>query len=189
VYDFLKKQGFKLVLKDISLNWPVYVVHATLIDKKEYMPAFSHGTGSSFSLKEATEKAISEAIQVYSGLSEIAKYEKNKVVNVEGVIGNCRLAWLDPLIYPHIKHLISKNKAKTKRKKTNSMNELIKLIKKENHEVLSSKIVEVGDLTLVRTYITGATHPDDRLERISKKLEKNIKLYCPRGAYWDPILI
>ena len=188
IRNFIKTLDLKLVLKDISLDWPVHIVHATLINEKEYIPAFSHGTGSSFSLKEAIEKAILEAIQVYSGLVELAKHEENRVVSVEGVIGNSCLAWLDPLIKPHISHLIHQGKREERKEKTNNMDELIKIIKKKGHEIFSAKLAEVGDLVLVRTYITGSTHPDDRLERISKRLGKNIKFHCPRGAYWDPIL-
>ena len=187
----LEKQGLRIVLKNISLDWPINVAHATIINEKESLPAFSHGTGCAFSFKEAAEKALLESIQVYSGLAEIAKHEWSRIISVEGVLGNSRFAWTDPLIKPHINHLIEKGPVdkRNKKKIAKNISDLVKMLCIKDHEILSSNLGEEKGLVVVRTYLTGATHPDDRLERISKRLQNNIKTHCPKGAYWDPILI
>ena len=190
IIKFCSKNKLKIVIKDISLDWEIPIAHVTLVSVDQSMPGFSHGTGASFDWMTSISRALLEALQVYSGLSEIVKYKWDSITNVHGVMGDGRMAWTDPLFYPHIKHLIEKSKKEfIPKKKITNVRDLIGRLNRRKHKIFTSELNNLYGLHVVRVYISGATQPDERLERIGWRLQNNINRYCKdRGAYCDPIL-
>ena len=185
----LRKQHLRIVCKDISLDWPVPIVHATIIDEQQCLPAFSHGTGAGFAIQTAVARAICEAIQVRAGLKEIAQAHWKEIATVAGVFGHPQLAWSDPLFAPHIKHLTQKSKKRHNPKHIASVRTLLNTLRSTNHDVFAAPLATYENLNVVRVHINGATQPDIRLERISKRLSDFKQKENLRDLYGDPILI
>jgi hypothetical protein len=65
---------------------------------------------------------------------------------------------------------------------------LIELVSRKGYSIFAAPVYKKCGLNIVRVYIPEATQPDERLERISKRLldyKNKLKL---RGFYCDPIL-
>jgi thiazole/oxazole-forming peptide maturase SagD family component len=192
IKQLLKSKGFNLVLKDMSLDWGIPVVHAVLCDEKGKIPAFSHGTGASFSLSTAIARAVCEVLQMYSGLVEVTdtNFEWEEVVSVDGVLGKPELAWSDPLYRTHLEHLLTASEQQWKNEyPVNSLKSLLEKLRELGHEVIVADLKSGTDLQVVRVHITNATQPDPRLERMSPRLHAWAEREgLKKGFYGDPIL-
>ncbi|HYF29137.1 MAG TPA: YcaO-like family protein [Candidatus Paceibacterota bacterium] len=192
IVQALEKRGFKLSVKDLSLDWGVPVVHAVLVDTQGGIPAFAHGTGASFSWATAVARAVCESVQMYEGLSAVMndEWKWEDVVSVAGVLGNAAYAWSDPLFRPHIEHLLAPSDQPWDGSEPAwSVPEFLADLKQRGHEVIVADLGSDYGLEVVRVFITNTTQPDPRLERISLRLEAwRNRLGLERGLYTDPIL-
>lgn len=190
IIKYLEKNNLRIHLKDMSLDWGIPIAHATLESLDKSMPAFVHSSGAGFNWEMAITRAVCEAVQMYNDMTLVTKLEWKKIVNVDGILGEPRFAWCDPLFRPHIEFLIGKSNKKWKKNlKINSVQDLLNIISKKGHEIYSVHLESFYGLEVVRVYISGTTQPDDRLERVGKRLLKyKRKEKLVKGLYSDPIL-
>jgi thiazole/oxazole-forming peptide maturase SagD family component len=192
IIELLEKKGFRLILKDMSLDWGIPVIHAILSDEKGRIPAFSHGTGASLSLATAVARAVCEVLQMYAGLVEVAdaNFQWEEIVSVDGVLGKPELAWSDPLYKSHLGHLLTPSLSRWENVyPINSIPVLLEKLMERGYEVIVADLKSGIDLQVVRVHITNATQPDPRLERISPRLtEWSARENLEKGFYADPIL-
>jgi hypothetical protein len=92
----LHEQGIAVHAGLISFDWPLSVVHVVLENMKGQLPALSHGLGSSFSHDMAIEKALLEAIQVFSGLQKVAVDYWPDITMKSETSAEPLLFWSDP---------------------------------------------------------------------------------------------
>lgn len=71
IIDHLNDSGIVVHAGLISFDWPLSIVHVVLETRNEKLPALSHGLGSGATHIAAFERALLEAIQVYSGLEKV----------------------------------------------------------------------------------------------------------------------
>ena len=188
----LERKGFKLSIKDMSLDWGVPIVHAVLTDTSGGIPSFAHGTGASFKWSTAIARAVCEVLQMYSGLDAVVNehWKWEDVVSVQGVLGDPKLAWSDPLFSPHITHLTTPSqKTWSSHTTIDTVPALLKHLEDMGHDVIVTDLKSEFDVKVVRVFITNTTQPDGRLERISERLLKWQKHEgLSKGFYSDPIL-
>ncbi|MDB5195118.1 MAG: hypothetical protein JWO84_302 [Parcubacteria group bacterium] len=192
IVRLLETLGFKLVLKDMSLDWGVPIAHAVLMDTRGGIPAFSHGTGASFSWEVAVARAVCETVQMYAGLDVVLNehFQWKEVVSVTGVLGKPELAWSDPLYRTHLEHVLTPSPVTWQPdKEIDSIETLLKRLKDMGHEIIVADLQSELPLKVVRVFITNATPPDTRLEKVGSRLQKwAAKEDLTHGLYADPIL-
>lgn len=191
LYKQLQKAGFEVTIKDMSLDWGFPIAHVAMKDKKGRIPCFSHGSGAGPTWSVAISRALAEVVQMYFGMKEFANIPDNweRVISVQGNLGVSTLAWSDPLFERHISHLFSPSKQVFhKNLKITGPEALLQLMKKKGYPVIAAPINHIHGLYVVRVYIPQATQPDERLERISPRLEECRKRLKLKSFYSDPIL-
>lgn len=187
----LGKCGFDVSIKDMSLDWGIPLAHVVLKDKEGKIPCFAHGSGAGLDWAMALSRAVAEAVQMYLGMREFASVPDNweQVISAQGNLGSGVLSWADPLFEVHLNHLLDKSSSKFNSKlKIKGPTGLLNILRKKNYSVIVAPINEIDGLKTVRVYIPEATQPDERLERISKRMmiyKNKLKI---KSFYCDPIL-
>jgi len=187
----MEKSGFKIYLKDMSLDWGVPIAHAVLVDTQRRIPSFSHGSGAAFDWATAISRAVAEVVQMHSGMMDFVSMPANweRIVSAGDVLGRGELAWSDPLFQIHINHLSIKGGGKFNSSLCLARpKELINILKDKKYSAIATNLNKVNGLNVVRTYIPEATQPDERLERIGKRMNDFRVKNGERGFYCDPIL-
>ncbi len=191
IVETLKQKGFRLSIKDMSLDWGIPIAHAVLQDQNGKLPAFTHGTGAGFSWTVAVGRAVCEVLQMYAGQSAVMQepsYVK-EVAAVGNAVAYGELIWSDPLFIKNIEHLTTPSSASWESdEKILSVEALLKHLATRGHEVLVAKVGEAAGIVVVRVVVTNSTQPDPRLERISPRLEMWRKKEGLPGFYTDTIL-
>lgn len=194
------RAGLRFHLKDISLDWPVHIVHALLANEQQQAPAFAHGTGAAFDLATAATRAVCEATQVHSDLRRLVGTELEQFILPEDRARSAALSWADPLWRPNVEHLMTsavrdREQSVAPVRAYQSPNEsletsafrLLRILVERGHRVICCPLGELGGIQAVRVLVTGATHPDPRIERVSARLRR-YSGSSSRGIYGDPIL-
>jgi thiazole/oxazole-forming peptide maturase SagD family component len=190
IISTLTDEGITLSIKDASLDWGIAIAHVVLSDTKGRIPAFAHGMGAGFDWATAITRAVTEVVQVHSGLyaytQEYGMWQD--VVGGTGILGRPEFAWSDPLFYPHIEHLLIPSKEKSALEVSwKTPKALIEHLTKIDHQIMIAKLGEIEGLSVVRVLISGTTHPDERLERVTERMRKFADP-SSKGFYSDPIL-
>ena len=191
VVEMLEQQGFSLFIKDMSLDWGTPVAHAILQDRSGRIPAFTHGTGASFTWSVAVSRAVCEVLQMYSGQLALTKEDGHwqEIAAAANAPARPEWMWSDPLFAANIQHLITRSSLEwNSTEGAKSVDDYLAVLAEKGYEVVVAPLAEVGDLKVVRTFITNATQPDPRLERISPRLESWRKKLGLNGYFTDPIL-
>jgi ribosomal protein S12 methylthiotransferase accessory factor YcaO len=193
IISILAQNGYRLSIKDASLDWGIAVAHVVLTDTEGIIPAFSHGMGAGFDWATAISRAVTEVVQVHAGLYAFTQDHGywQDVVGGTGVLGRPEFAWTDPLFYPHIEHLLAPSETQSPLKvEFTTLPALIDSLKERGHEILIAKLGDIEGIEVVRVLISGTTHPDERLERITERMKRfaNAELNEWKGFYTDPIL-
>jgi len=77
-FDLIQSAGLKIYIKLISLDIPIPVVNALIVDPSGSGPAFSNGAGCHFDPVTATLRSITEAVNVRIGQLQAMKTCKGK---------------------------------------------------------------------------------------------------------------
>lgn len=187
----LNKSGLEVSIKDMSLDWGVPVAHVVLKDIEGKIPCFAHGSGAGLNWVVAISRAVAEAVQMYLGMKEFTSVPDNweQVISAQGNLGSGVLSWSDPLFGVHLNHLLGKSSSKFNSElKVKDPAELLNLLCKKDYSVIVAPINEMDGLKTVRVYIPEATQPDERLERISGRLNRFKDELGLKSFYSDPIL-
>ncbi len=193
IISALAEKGYRLSIKEASLDWGIAIAHVVLTDTEGRIPAFAHGMGAGFDWATAIARAVTEVVQVHAGLYAFTQDHGywQDVVGGAGVLGRPEFAWTDPLFYPHIKHLLTPSKTQSLLKvEFKTFSSLIESLKERGHEVLIAQLGKMEGVEVIRVLISGTTHPDERLERITERMKKFAGAESNewKGFYSDPIL-
>ncbi|WP_414683011.1 YcaO-like family protein [Longimicrobium sp.] len=191
----LERQGLRLHLQDISLDWPIPIVHAFLEDASGRVPAFAHGSGAALSISEAVTRAICEVVQVRSDLCRWVDTHLLDFVMPANPLRSPHLTWADPLWGPQLAHFrTSSRQARSVRtERTNAhVADLVAALRAElsvrGHRVLYCRLGEIGGIHGVRVFLLGATPPDPRGERVSPRMKRFLNIQGLSSPYIEPIL-
>lgn len=102
----LEQMGIRVVLKDISLDSPLKIVHAIFVQESGRLPAFSHGIGSHLNLSQAALKAVTEGAQIFSSLRRLSEFDAAGVLLPTKNWRPPEFTWCDPSSRLLLGHLI-----------------------------------------------------------------------------------
>jgi hypothetical protein len=98
----LAQMGIRVWAGSIAFDWPLPIAHVVLETKGESLPALSHGLGAGGTWREAVERALHEAIQVYSGLEKVSlQYWQDVSVQAHRT-AEAAIVWSNPGFSPRI---------------------------------------------------------------------------------------
>lgn len=170
-----------LVLKDISLDWPLCIVHAMIITADGRLPSFSHGTGSALNWPEAALKATTESLQLRSGLANLAQDMTAEIVfPTHYGTREPALDWCDPLSRSALAHLIEGDASLYKMDDKLTIEEVIENIKANSLEVFWCHLGTFFGLEVVRVVVPTCILPNrdhgympKRLKLLIQKLDRH----------------
>ncbi len=188
--DRIAQAGLRLVLKDISLDWPLRIVHATLVDESKRIPAFSHGTGSHTTYETAAFKAVLECLQLRTGLVRHCQRHSYDVQFPERRAKDPRSAWCDPASAEMLSHLYEDLSG------TPSCNvgvdmipaEVIGKLQERTGSILWAEVGRTHHLRVVRVWIPGCVIPDHTPDTVSDRLRSWLARTKIPYPYSIPIL-
>jgi ribosomal protein S12 methylthiotransferase accessory factor len=174
----ISASGFRIVLKDISLEWPIRIVHALLIDESSRLPAYAHGCGSHVSIFRAALNATMEALQMHA---ELARYCRAHLAEVQFPphepslqTKSPRAAWSDPASAALLCHL-SEDSDKMSRidpllNAELTPVEVLARVVDATGPILWAPLGHAGGLSVARVIVPGCQVPDHQLGPVSVRL-------------------
>ncbi len=175
IAEAIAAAGIKIVLKDISLDWPISIVHALVIDETHRLPAFSHGIGSGTSIADAVKRAVFEALGVREALIEVSKLSFSTIVRPLESQSTARRAWCNPSFGQEIDHLIAAEAEDCAIPAFSKGNvhpaDLVPYIEEVGGRVFWVKLGERSGLQVVRVIVEQAIRPDHLIENIPNRLQ------------------
>jgi thiazole/oxazole-forming peptide maturase SagD family component len=188
----IAEAGLALVLKDISLDWPIKIVHAILVDKTNRIPAFAHGVGSHTSLAQAARKSLSECLQIRKGLIRLCQIAEADILLPTSSIKSAPLAWSDPNCSSLLSHLFDESAGSWVVPKSNedtiSPETILARLQTDAGPVFWADLGQMANLRVVRVLVQNCVSPDHSLEFVPVRLRRwlqRVKLPFP---YELPIL-
>lgn len=184
--------GLRAHVKQISLNWPIPIVHVLLEDTSGRIPAFAHGVGAHFDVGVATERALYESLQVRSGLQSLVSKFPEAVLQVSDSQAPAPLSWSSPAFKAQVEHLMSHcrpSSADETCDRVQTVTGLIEWLEARHHRIFFSKLADISGLTVVRVFVEHAEVPDHTWDRAGLRVRSYVQRFAPRGPYFDPILI
>ena len=184
----LEAANLVVVLKDCSLDWPLSIVHAAIVDPQQQLPAFSHGIGSALSIEEAALKAVLEALQIRFGLLRLVHQDSAASMFPAEGRSAARL-WSDPASRGLIEHLLDDPKVIPEAKPSpSSATAAVSKIEREGHRIVYSRLGEFQGLQAVRVLVGNAVEPDPLNESIPSRMAHWLEKAGLRTPYREPIL-
>ncbi len=186
--EIFDRTGLRVILKDISLDWPLRVVHALIFDESGRVPAFSHGTGSAPDTAVAAVKAILEAFQIRAGL-----IRRCVATNDEAILGGAfrptGLIWSDPNSRWLVDHLlVAEVQTDYNSAAPCQPAELLREVERIGGPIVWTELGQIAGLVVARAYLENALLPQPELEHIPTRLKKWLTRSGLRYPYLDPIL-
>lgn len=185
----ISEAGLKVVLKDISLDWPIRIVHATLIDESNRIPGFSHGVGSHVNWAYAAVKAVRESIQVRTGLIRHCQQSLSEVIFPLDSMKWPPSAWSDPTSADLLSHLFEGG-GMDYPSSTHAVGieDAIAAIQKTAGQVFWTVLGNLGPLQVVRVVVPNCVKPDRNPGFVSLRLQKWLDVFGLASPYDVPIL-
>ena len=183
--------GIDVHMKWIRLDYPVPIAHVLLHDRRDRIPAHSHGCSAAFTPENAIARALFEAVQMHHGLSRFAAVHwENMAARIETCHSHPRYAWGDPLYSPTLRHLFNepRQSARPWRGPALDVPALCDFLSRCGRRVFWTKLGERSGLTVVRVLVEGSVSPDSRQEDRSQRLAEWVCRCKLPGPYTDPIL-
>lgn len=187
----LSDAGIEVHFKWLLLDYPTPIAHVFLRDKKNRIPAHSHGCSAGFTPSHAIARALFEAVQVHHGLARFAVVNWPKMAGrYESSHSDPRLAWGDPLHSSTLEHLVNGPSTKPHQwtEPQLSIEELCADLARKGRRVFWSKLGNFAGLSVVRTFLEGSVSPDGRFEDLNRRLADWVQRCKIPGPYTDPIL-
>jgi len=185
----ISEAGLKVVLKDISLDWPIKIVHTILIDESNRIPAFSHGIGSHVNWQHAAVKAVRESIQVRAGLIRHCQQSLSEIVFPMDSMKWAPSAWSDPTSADILSHLFEGGgMAGPSSTRAVSIEGAIAAIQKKAGQVFWTVLGNLGPLKVVRVVVPNCVKPDRNPGYVSLRLQKWLDVFGLASPHDVPIL-
>ena len=186
---FLDDAGVKVVFKNISLDWPLAIVHAILIDPTGRIPAFSHGVGSGSSYSSAGAKALLESFQIRAGLIRLCAADIARSV-IPAPIREAERIWTDPASVELLRHLIIDPEIRGESLPQTVLQpaDIIREVESSSGPIFYAPLGSFHGLEVVRVYIPGSLQPDPTVEDAPTRLQEWLRRSGLPAPYPDPIL-
>jgi ribosomal protein S12 methylthiotransferase accessory factor YcaO len=178
-------------MKWIRLDYPLPIAHVLLHDRRDRIPAHSHGCSAALAPSHAISRALFESVQMHHGLARFATAHWEKMAaRVETCHSHPRFAWGDPLYSPTLNHLFNtpKTAAHPWRGPSLTVQKLCEFLDKSRRKIFWCTLGKAAGLTVVRVLVEGSVSPDSRLEDRSQRLAHWVRQCKLPGPYTDPIL-
>lgn len=184
--------GLRVVLKDISLDWPLKIVHAIILDESDRLPAFAHGVGSHTTTKQAAAKALLECLQMRGGLTRLSTLFEYEILlpTVGGKEAN--IAWSDPASALLFQHLVEEaDEISTSFDNTphqQNIEGVIAHLQKKQKPVVWVDLQNDEPLCVVRVHVPGCVRPDHTADYVPQRLRHWLDKEGIRSPYYIPML-
>ena len=192
IIHYLTEGGIEVHAGLINYDWPISVVHVVLETQSESLPALAHGLGSGSNHRQALQRALLEAMQVYSGLEKVClSYWPEIAVGLKPT-ADPALVWAARSSIPRITAMFTNA---PRLDPTGSFGAqptdaagLLNHIADRNMTAWRTSLGSMGGLHVERVLIDGAISPFSERDGPSKRLQTFLDASGLRDAYLDPIL-
>lgn len=187
--------GLTLMVKDISFDWPLHIVHATLVDQTGRLPALSHGLGSHTTLQRASEKAIAECVQIHADLRRYCEFGLSDVVlptDQQAPGKSAPAIWADPALsglFSHLTENVLAHPASIGGLRGSNPDEIVRLIEDLAGPIFWTELGEAGSLHAVRVMIPGCIPPTAETPWTTPRLTDWLNRFGLSFPYSTPILL
>ena len=175
----------------ISHDWPVPIVHVVLETATESLPALSHGLALGTDPFVALQRALLEAIQVYTGLEKVSRHYWPEIsVNLSRV-ADPPLFWSDPSYARRIVDMFEDAPTIDLTAPAARLSTVSDLEEWMTRQGMTAWIAHLGNhqgLEVVRAYIDGAVSPFSERGQPSPRVRNMLTTYGLRFPYLDPVL-
>jgi YcaO-like protein with predicted kinase domain len=189
----LDSQGINVHAGLISFHWPIPIFHVVCEARGERIPALSHGLGASIDSSSALEHALLEAIQVYSGLQEVAAEYWPQICLSPSATANPALVWSTPAhkhrVIPMFERAPSIDlDALRLDASINSFQNLEDWLRKCGYRIWIAKLGSLLGLETVRVFSEDLISPFSERSSPSQLLMQRSQQYNGGILHFDPIL-
>jgi hypothetical protein len=175
----------------ISFDWPVPIVHVVLETVSESLPALSHGLALSADPYVALQRALLEAIQVFTGLEKVSRHYWPEISVGLSRTADPPLLWSDPNYARRIVEMFENAPPVDLAADTSfapTLKELAAWMKQKGMTGWLAHLGSQGGLEVVRAYIEGGVSAFSERGRPSPRLNDMLSRYGLRFPYLDPVL-
>ena len=188
----LSDAGIVVWAGSISFDWPLAVVHVVLQTTGESLPTLAHGLGSGETWIQATERALSEAIQVYSGLEKIALQYWQEIAVRPDKSASAAVHWSSRKFAPRVTEVFADAPilgldSAVPGLLTN-VSDLLAWMVPRGLKPWSSCLGEMQGLVVARVYLEGGVSAFSERAGPSKRVMSFTSGLGLRYPYMDPIL-
>jgi len=178
----------------INFDWPLSIVHVVLENQSESLPALSHGLGSGLTHTQAIERALLEAVQVYSGLKKVvAEYWPQISLRLRTrMLAEPALIWSSQSFRGRIVEMFESADTIEVHAPcehgVESLSDLQRWLERNNFVPWVAPLGTFAGLSVVRVFLEGAVSPFTERGRPSARLLAVARELGVRNLYFDPIL-
>jgi thiazole/oxazole-forming peptide maturase SagD family component len=186
--------GLRLILKDFSLDWPLKIVHAALVDESGHIPALAHGVGSHTTIRRAAERALAECVQLHADLVRYcATNLSDSVLPYANRTGTKSPpgSWADPASLHLFSHLVDTGEADYASQpcgEPRTLREIVELVGTIAGPMFWTELGAWQGLHVVRVLIPGCVPPDHEGHRVVPRLRWWLDRLGIRFPYQLPML-
>lgn len=184
----LEQSGVRVILKDISLDRPIRIVHAIFVRTDRRLPAFSHGIGSHLEPGQAALKAITEGVQLHDALAKYADLELASVLLPSKNPKRVDLAWCDPASESQLNHLIDSDPQQSYDPSIPDRSSVVEYLDQNSSHVLWTLLGSWHGVNVVRVMLPGAIPPNREPSFEPERLRTWLRKCQLRYPYDTPIL-
>ncbi|MGE0553594.1 MAG: YcaO-like family protein [Gemmatimonadales bacterium] len=192
--DEARAMGLRLHLKDISLDWPIPVVHAVLEHVGQRAPTFARGSGAGLTMEQAVTRAVCEAFQVRSDLERLLAFEQTAFVLAGEMRSSAAHYWADPLWGSNLAHLLTASSMDANPAAAEAwsipvpVSTLLDSMTQRGIRIWWTSLGEIAAVKVVRVIAIGAVWPDPRGERPSGRLKDIASRSALASLFIDPVV-
>lgn len=175
----------------ISFDWPVPIVHVVLENASEGLPALSHGLALGDNPFTALQRALLEAIQVYTGMEKVARLYWPEISVSLSRTADPSLVWSDPAYARRIVDMFEnapKFDPATATANVSRVGELDAWMTRHGMTAWCAPLGRSHGLEVTRVYIEGGVSPFSERGQPSRRVCDMLARCGLQHPYLDPIL-
>lgn len=187
----IRESNLRIVLRDISLDWPLKLVHAVCVDASGHIPAFAHGAGSAQTVADAALAATLEALQLHAGLVRRSETALDEVI-FGGALRSPDVVWSDPTARAELSHLLTDEvdsfAVPIDLSTEASLSAIVERVEAVVGRIFWCDLGRLHGLNVVRVFVENAILPYPAPEYVAKRLRFWLDRAGLRYPYSIPIL-
>lgn len=194
IVGVLNKSGVRVHAGLIDFDWPLAIVHVVLENARESLPALSHGLGAGLCFDEAIERALIEAIQVFTGLEKVvAQYWPDISCTRVRTRVEPAISWSGPSFAPRIVEMFEEAppidlQPNRRSAYIKSFSQLPNWLEQNGFRALFAELGTLCELRVVRVHLDGTVSAFTERNGPSATLMRKLHKLGVPYAYLDPIL-